>query len=229
MLEIDLYRCVQITDVSVSVLLTRAVHLRELRLAFCKQITNDAFMNLHLDRSFDSLRILDLTACEHLTDMAVRQVIELAPKLRNLVLAKCNKITDLAVMAIARLGKNLHYVHLGHCINITDSSIKRLIGSCNRIRYIDLACCNKLTDESIQLLATLPKLRRIGLVKCIQVTDASIMALAKAQPRSGSRLALGASSLERVHLSYCERLTIQVRCPFLSRSLTNGHRASTLC
>ncbi|KAI9893057.1 MAG: SCF ubiquitin ligase complex subunit [Vezdaea aestivalis] len=207
-LEIDLYKCANIKDVSVSTLLKRGKHLRELRLSFCKLVTDEAFLSLRNDRTFETLRILDLTACENLTDAAVRQITEMAPRLRNLVLAKCARITDAAVTAIARLGKNLHYVHLGHCNQISDQSIKHLIKTCNRIRYIDLACCHKLTDDSIKLLATLPKLRRIGLVKCVQVTDESIFALAKGPPRGGGRYPIGPNSLERVHLSYCERLTV---------------------
>jgi F-box and leucine-rich repeat protein GRR1 len=125
------------------------------------------------------------------------------------VLAKCRHITDRAVAAICRLGKNLHYIHLGHCINLTDNAVIGLVKACNRIRYIDLACCNRLTDQSVQHLAQLPKLRRIGLVKCQQLTDQSIFALARgamsggpSQPRPGC--------LERVHLSYCVSLTLQV-------------------
>ena len=74
----------------------------------------------------------------------------------------------------------------------------------NRIRYIDLACCNRLTDTSVQQLATLPKLRRIGLVKCQLISDDSILALAR------PKVSIGVSCLERVHLSYCVRLTMGV-------------------
>jgi F-box and leucine-rich repeat protein GRR1 len=111
------------------------------------------------------------------------------------------------VLAICKLGKNLHYVHLGHCSNITDSGVSQLVKSCNRIRYIDLACCNLLTDTSVQQLATLPKLKRIGLVKCQAITDSSILALARSRAAPHP---LGTSSLERVHLSYCVNLTMNV-------------------
>lgn len=179
-------------------------NLRELRLAHCTEINDLAFLELPKQLSMDSLRILDLTACENIRDDAVERIISSAPRLRNLVLAKCRFITDRAVWAICKLGKNLHYVHLGHCSNITDAAVIQLVKSCNRIRYIDLACCVRLTDRSVQELATLPKLRRIGLVKCTLITDRSISALArpKASPHSSI------SSLERVHLSYCVNLTM---------------------
>lgn len=208
MLEIDLHDCRKITNPAVTSLLTEGVQLRELRLAQCYHIDDGAFLALRNDRRLESLRILDLTACEELTDAAVERIILVAPRLRNLVLAKCKKITDRAVIAITRLGKNLHYVHLGHCAHITDAAVVELVKTCNRIRYIDLACCNRLTDLSIQQLATLPKLRRIGLVKCQAITDRSILALARHGP---GRTHGGTSSLERVHLSYCVNLSLQVR------------------
>ena len=205
-LEIDLHDCKLVTSISVTPLLTTLRHLRELRLAHCTEVDDNAFLSLPPQMTFDSLRILDLTACENVRDDSVERIVRAAPRLRNLVLAKCRFITDRSVMAICRLGKNLHYVHLGHCSNISDSAVINLVKSCNRIRYIDLACCNLLTDRSVQQLATLPKLRRIGLVKCQAITDQSILALAR--PKMGHHPSV--SSLERVHLSYCVQLRMKV-------------------
>lgn len=210
MLEIDLHNCRQITDESITLLISRGRQLRELRIAHCTLITNNAFLELPKHLAFDSLRILDLTACFQVHDDAVEKIIDTSPRLRNLVLAKCKDITDRSVNAITRLGKNLHYIHLGHCAQITDAAVIQLVKMCNRIRYIDLACCHRLTDASVKQLATLPKLRRIGLVKCQAITDRSILALAKMGIDIPTK-PTGPSLLERVHLSYCVHLTLQVR------------------
>lgn len=220
-LEIDLHSCTQIGNEPVTALLAKGQSLRELRLANCELIDDGAFLSLPPQKTYEHLRILDLTSCTRLTDRAVERIIEVAPRLRNLVLAKCSNITDAAVYAIAGLGKNLHYVHLGHCRNITDDGVKRLVAACNRIRYIDLGCCIHLTDESVIQLARLPKLKRIGLVKCSNITDDSMYALAGANKPPPRRNAQGGSapprrheyhtgSLERVHLSYCTNLTLPV-------------------
>ncbi|KAL8638401.1 MAG: hypothetical protein Q9228_004446 [Teloschistes exilis] len=230
MLEIDLHNCRQITNESITALLSRGRQLRELRVAHCSSITNSAFLELPKHLAFESLRILDLTACFQLQDEAVEKIIETSPRLRNLVLAKCKDITDRSVLAITRLGKNLHYIHLGHCAQITDAAVIQLVRMCNRIRYIDLACCHRLTDQSVKQLATLPKLRRIGLVKCQAITDRSIMALAKMTTEPAAK-APGPSLLERVHLSYCVHLTLQgihallVRCPKLTHLSLTGVQA----
>ncbi|KAM0323928.1 hypothetical protein ACHAQA_008509 [Verticillium albo-atrum] len=217
-LEIDLHQCNQIQNEPITALLAKGQSLRELRLAGCDLIDDQAFLNLPLGKTYEHLRILDLTSCARLTDAAVSKIIDAAPRLRNLVLAKCRNITDVAVHAIAKLSKNLHYLHLGHCSHITDEAVKALVAHCNRIRYIDLGCCTLLTDESVVRLAQLPKLKRIGLVKCSSITDESVFALARANHRPRARRdAYGAvigeeyyaSSLERVHLSYCTNLTLK--------------------
>ncbi|MCJ1432266.1 SCF ubiquitin ligase complex subunit [Xylographa pallens] len=207
MLEIDLQDCRFITDHSVTSLMLGGRQLRELRLASCSNITDDAFLQLPSHLRYDSLRILDLTACHQLTDLAVERIIEGAPRLRILVLAKCVEITDRSVMAITKLGKNLHDIHLGRCQQISDDALKELVKACNRIRYIDLAGCHRVTDAAVEKLAQLPKLRRIGLVKCQAITDDSINALAGIRRGERSRNNV-ATNLERVHLSYCVRITL---------------------
>ena len=223
MLEIDLHNCRQVTNVSVTNLIARGRQLRELRAGHCHLLTDSAFLDLPKNLAFESLRILDLTACHQLHDEAVEKIIETSPRLRNLVLAKCKEITDRSVMAITKLGKNLHYIHLGHCAQITDNAVIQLVKLCNRIRYIDLACCQRLTDQSVKQLATLPKLRRIGLVKCQLITDRSILALAKAANAEQRQKSMVASLLERVHLSYCINLTLGVsRLPRLRIIIANS-------
>ena len=167
-MEIDLNGCKNITDVSVRDLWTYSLHVREMRLAHCAELTDSAFpavlkgvlpaskINpfptsgtteypadtlppLVLSHPFDHLRMLDLTSCSKLTDEAIEGIISSSPKIRNLVLAKCSLITDVAVENICKLGRHLHYLHLGHTVNITDRSVRQLARSCTRLKYIDLA------------------------------------------------------------------------------------------
>ncbi|KAI0638014.1 RNI-like protein [Trametes polyzona] len=223
LLEIDLHNCKKITDSSVRDLWTHSVQMREMRLSHCVELTDAAFpsppkrdilppgMNpfasavyasqecqtLRVPQPFEQLRMLDLTACSLITDDAIEGIVSAAPKIRNLVLAKCTQLTDNAVESICKLGKGLHYLHLGHAGSITDRSINSLVRSCTRLRYIDLANCLQLTDMSVFELSSLPKLRRIGLVRVNNLTDQAIQAL-------GERHA----TLERIHLSYCDQISV---------------------
>ncbi|KAI0711072.1 hypothetical protein C8T65DRAFT_648069 [Cerioporus squamosus] len=191
LLEIDLHSCKNITDISVRDLWTYSTQMREMRLSHCVELTDAAFPAspkrdivlpgtnpfpttfllqnelppLRVSQPFEQLRMLDLTACSHITDDAIEGIVSVAPKIRNLVLSKCSQLTDTAVESICKLGKGLHYLHLGHAQAITDRSINSLVRSCTRLRYIDLANCIQLTDMSVFELSSLQKLRRIGLVR----------------------------------------------------------------
>ncbi|KAL7417064.1 hypothetical protein BDY24DRAFT_376505 [Mrakia frigida] len=130
-------------------------------------------------RQFDHLRILDLTSCSQLTDQAVEAIVSNAPKIRSLVLAKCTGLTDESLASICRFGRSLHQLHMGHVARITDGAVARLARTCTRLRYIDLAC-----ESTLLFFVT-------------NLTDNAIHALVE-RP----------SSLERIHLSYCENISI---------------------
>ncbi|KAA1077128.1 SCF ubiquitin ligase complex subunit [Puccinia graminis f. sp. tritici] len=146
---------------------------------------------------FDHIRFLDLTSLVRLTDASLDGIIKHMPRIRNLVLAKCGGLTDEALNSICGLGKYLHYLHLGHVSSLTDRAVIRVARSCTRLRYIDLACCNNLTDMSVfELAQCLPRLKRIGLVRVTNITDQSVYTLVER------------TSLERIHLSYCDNITV---------------------
>lgn len=149
-------------------------------------------------KSFEHLRILDLTNCNTISDDAIEGIISNAPRIRNLGLSKCTRLTDETVYSISKLGKNLQYLHLGHVSNITDRGVRHLVDHCTRIRYLDLANCTQLTDLSVMELATkLPKLKRIGLVRVHLITDNALYALVERH-----------LNLQRVHLSYCTKISV---------------------
>ncbi|TFK55512.1 RNI-like protein [Heliocybe sulcata] len=222
LLEIDLNGCKLISDVGVRDLWMYSLQMREMRLSHCTELTDAAFPSpptapadgpaitpfpratsaellppLHLPHSFDHLRMLDLTACARITDTALAGIIAVSSKIRNLALAKSTQITDIGIESICKLGKQLHYLHLGHASTITDKGVKMLARNCTRLRYIDLANCTHLTDLSVFELSTLQKLRRIGLVRVHNLTDEAIYALADRH-----------ATLERIHLSYCEQISV---------------------
>ncbi|KAF9651230.1 RNI-like protein [Thelephora ganbajun] len=228
LLEIDLNGCSYVTDLGVRDLWIHSKYMREMRLAHCVNLTDAAFPSavkeivppsgvnpfaqssqppptaspddlppLVLNRSFDHLRMLDLTCCARISDDAIEGIVSNCPKIRNLVVAKCSSLTDAAVESICKLGKHLHYLHLGHITSITDRSVSQLARSCTRLKYIDLANCSLLTDMSVFELAALQKLRRIGLVRVNNLTDQAVYALT---PRR--------ATLERLHLSYCNQISV---------------------
>ncbi|KAJ2915720.1 hypothetical protein MD484_g4686, partial [Candolleomyces efflorescens] len=92
-----------------------------------------------------SLRFLDLSHCEQITDVAIEGIVAWAPKLSSLVLARCSLLTDQSVEAISKLGRSLHHLNLAHVDQITDESVKKLARSCNKLTHADFACKRPLS------------------------------------------------------------------------------------
>lgn len=183
--------------------------LRELRLGGCVALDVSLFISGFAAQDWLSLRILDLTQCQHLQDSHLIRIITHAPRIRNLVLYKCFNLTDQGISCLVALGKYLHYLHLGHCMELTDMAVIQLARNCTRLRYLDLASCIRISDIScMELGLHLEKLKRIGLVKCINITDQGIVSLVRGRAQI-------CNVLERIHLSYCQRLTLDVIHPYL--------------
>jgi F-box and leucine-rich repeat protein GRR1 len=220
--EVDFMNC-DINNTALQSLFQNSKELRELRIS---QVDNTSRLKISdkgftIPMHYEQLRLVDFTGIQTITDMSIDVLVQASPKIRSLVLNKCNRITDDGILSVCKLGRYLHFLHLGHCILLTDRSITQLASSCNRIRYLDMACCLNISDKSIiELAKNLSKLKRIGLVKCVYITDFAIHALA-----CQSRIT---SNLERIHLSYCTRLSVESVsrllnvCPRLNHlSLTN--------
>ncbi|KAF8812239.1 RNI-like protein [Phlegmacium glaucopus] len=152
---------------------------------------------LILRHSADNLRVLDLTSCK-LTDDAVEGIVTHASKIQTLMLSGCTSLTDRALESICKLRDHLDVLMLAHVSNITDKAVVKLARSCVNLRCIDIAFCRNLTDMAVFELAELPSLRRLSLVRVHKLTDIAIFALAEH--------ALG---LERLHLSYCDHLSLE--------------------
>jgi F-box and leucine-rich repeat protein GRR1 len=220
LLELDLTNCIDITgsflpdmrclnrDSFDSLTPPRFLPLlRELRLGGCKALFTDVLVARFAQQDWPQLRILDLTQCISLTDSDLITLVSNAPRLRNVILYKCSSLTDRGIVSLVSLGKYLHYLHLGHCLEITDRGVTELARHCTRLRYLDLASCVRITDAAcIEIGNSLEKLKRIGLVKCINITDAGIVSLVCGRAQI-------CNVLERIHLSYCTRLTLTVRPP----------------
>jgi len=100
--------------------------------------------------------------------------------------------------SICKLGDHLDVLMLARVSNITDKAVVKLARSCANLRCIDVAFCRNLTDMSVFELAELHSLRRLSLVRVHKLTDIGIFALAE-----------HAVGLERLHLSYCDHLSLE--------------------
>ena len=169
---------------------------------------------LIIRHSADNLRVLDLTSCK-ITDDAIEGIVAHASKIQTFILSGCTSLTDRALESICKLGDHLDVLMLAHVSNITDRAVVKLARSCFNLKCIDIACkfvisftyahsltfickvCRNLSDMSVFELAELRSLQRLSLVRVHKLTDIAIFALAE-----------HAVGLERLHLSYCDHLSL---------------------
>jgi len=163
----------------------------------------------------ENLRMLDLTSCK-ITDAAMEGIVSHAPRIQSLILSGCVMLTDVSIEAICKLGEHLDVLVLAHVANVTDRAIVKLARSCWNLRCVDVAFCRHLTDLSVFELAGLQGLRRVSLVRVQKLTDIGIYTLAE-----------HAESLERIHLSYCDRLSLEAVHSLLKRRKGIRHITAT--
>ncbi|KAJ7904681.1 hypothetical protein B0H14DRAFT_2663950 [Mycena olivaceomarginata] len=156
------------------------------------------------------LRTLRLARCPLLTDKAFpavsvsrsstpvtyqRGIVCHAPKIQHLRLSGCKQLTDRTLESICKLGVHLDVLILAH-----------LARACTNLRCVDVGFCRNLTDMSVFCLSELRGIRRLSLVRVHKLTDMAVFALAE-----------HAVDLERLNLSYCDRLTLEATHLLLKR------------
>lgn len=181
---------------------------------------------LILRHSSENLRVLDLTYCKSMTDAAIRGIVMHAPRIQNICLSGC-LLTDASLDALCNLGEHLDIVTLSHVPKITDRGVVSLARSCFNLRVVDLSCsslpnshaaviltltcsftvCRLLTDLSVMELASLPSLRRLSLIRVQKLTDNAIFFLADQCPK-----------IERLHVSFCDRISLDAVHLLLKRT-----------
>ncbi|KAJ7044506.1 hypothetical protein C8F04DRAFT_1068590 [Mycena alexandri] len=166
----------------------------------------DELPPLSLRHTADNLRILDLSFIGGLTDAAIEGIVSHAPKIQHLRLSGCKLLTDRSLESICKLGHHLDVLMLAHVSNITDSGVVKLARACTNLRCVDVGFCRNLTDMSVFCLAELRGIRRLSLVRVHKLTDIAVFALAE-----------HAVDLERLNLSYCDRLTLEATHLLLRR------------
>ncbi|RSH84669.1 SCF ubiquitin ligase complex subunit [Apiotrichum porosum] len=235
--RIKLDDCKSLTDRSIVALTRGCPLLMEFALARMPQLSNDTttaiFFNL---RALRDLRMPDnelISAIPHLFSFAwlnETQVLKavgaypwyLTGTPRPKAMARqCPRPPNLdmaLVRPVTTSFDHLRVVDFNSCKGLNDQAVDNLIDNARQLRSITLTKCVKLTDATVEncslltdvsvvaLASNLPKLRRVGLVKVTNITDKGIQALAERY-----------STMERLHLSYCDKVSVKTVAFLLNR------------
>ncbi|KAK6186414.1 hypothetical protein SNE40_008454 [Patella caerulea] len=136
------------------------------------------------------LQSLDLSSCEKLTDVSIKEVIKFSG-LRSLNLSSVHGLTNASVIAIANGNPSLEEIQFQQCPKITDSAMEVLIEKCPRLTYINVASCDLLTNVTLyNIQINCHRLRHLDVSFCKNMTpegvdkvEASIKCLTNVQRR----------------------------------------------
>lgn len=167
---LGLPHCVEATDRGLSTL-SKCTALTELNLA----CTNVGRLSPDLTElcSLTTLRALNLTACERLTDPGLRSLSRL-PRLASLTLADLDHVSSEGLVTL-RECTALTELTLSCCPGV-DASVLEALGHVTLLERLSLMMCDQVDDEAMLALSGLRRLTWLEL-GCTEVTDFGLRAL----------------------------------------------------
>jgi len=171
-----------ITNMTLSVILSRCKHLESLNLSFCNSLTTEAFDPAIVDNKASKLNNINLQCCSQIKGNVIDYFSVLFPNLIRLDLAGISGLTtksldnmkifvglkflrmrgDLpmeeylsledAFETFAGICTHLCTFSLNECQSLTDSCIRKLVQSCSELKELDITSNNYLTDETMRLI-----------------------------------------------------------------------------
>ena len=108
-------------------------------------------------RGCPNLRVLNLSGCKLVTDVAVAAVAAQCAQITDLSLVGCRHLTDAALGSIAAGLPGLTALALTNCAKLTDNGTGVLLAGCRLLVSLRLRGCNKLGDPTAACIATFGK------------------------------------------------------------------------
>ncbi|RHZ78645.1 hypothetical protein Glove_158g102 [Diversispora epigaea] len=140
---------IKLTDFTIYTLVGSYPDLRKLNLSNCDKVTDIGIRQI---ARCHNLEHLALNSLKFLNDETIYIIVQSCPNIRYLNLEFCYVI-DTAVEAIAQSCRNMEYFNLYRSESITDSSIFKIVKKCSYIQELELGFCGSITDTTIKDIA----------------------------------------------------------------------------
>lgn len=208
----------RVTNANIITVLDNCVHLRELDLTGCANVTRACGRN-----STSQLQSLDLSDCHGVDDSGLVLSLSRMPHLGCLYLRRCALITDASLIAVASYCANLRQLSVSDCVKITDFGVRELAARLGpSLRYFSVGKCDRVSDAGLLVVARhCYKLRYLNARGCEALSDSATIALARGCPRIRAldigkcdigdatleAFSTGCPNLKKLSLCGCERVT----------------------
>ncbi|CAO2839239.1 unnamed protein product [Amaranthus hypochondriacus] len=150
-------------------------YLEELFLEGCFGIDDDSLAALK--QGSKSLKTLDMSSCENVSDTGLSSLTSGTGCLQQLTLAYGSPVTLDLARSLQRLSK-LQSIKLDGCL-VTCSGLQAIGNHCASLRELSVSKCSGVTDEGMSSLVKKQKeLRKLDITCCRQLTCVSIAHIA---------------------------------------------------
>lgn len=182
--------------------------------SYLKSVWKGCEAKLHLRRSnptlFPSLVRRGIKKVQVLSlRKSLRELVNGIPNLESLNLSGCYNLSDSALdTAFNRDIPSLKILNLSLCKEVTDNSLGRIATHCKNLQDLQLGGCTKITNTGLLLISWgLKNIKSLNLRSCWQISDHGIGHLAGINSQPGGGAGAGATTLERISLQDCQKLT----------------------
>jgi len=201
LISLDISLCRQLTDSTLSRVVSVAPNLETLDVGGCSDITDNGILLIAC--GLKRLRSLCLRGCRLVSDVGLAHLsgagsiaasAAVAATLEHLILHDCQKITDTGLGHIGAGLRSLRTLDISFCVGVSDDGL-RCVARLPVLQELRARACDGLTDVGIAYLATSSRLTVLDVAFCMHVTDRALLLLIRgsaAMPR-----------LRQLHLSAC--------------------------
>ncbi|XP_073110721.1 uncharacterized protein [Elaeis guineensis] len=165
---LDLSWCDSITNEAICAIRTLS-SLTVLCLQGCALVTDSGLSYLAIGSSSRTLRKLDLSECDQITDAGVCMLSEMSC-LQELSLAECGPaITDVGGVAVSAV-HSLTRLDFSWLINLSDVTLFAVARNCRNLVKLNVTGCELITGEGIRSFSGHGSLEILVLVSCCNIS-----------------------------------------------------------
>ncbi|XP_013926395.1 PREDICTED: F-box/LRR-repeat protein 20-like isoform X1 [Thamnophis sirtalis] len=206
---LDLSSCVSLSNRSVQAITSRLLRLTVLRLAWCKELTDEGLLGIEeprkehesakekdagpkFSRNFGNMGFFlpppqfleqDKMMVIHLNQQKAQEQrqtsLNALTRLQELDLTACGKLTDMSIAKVISF-PDLRYLSLSLVPNITDTSLLAVARNCRSLEHLALSHCTNLTDGGFAEAAeSLCRLQHLVLSGCNQLTPRTLKSIGR--------------------------------------------------
>ncbi|XP_023636379.1 F-box/LRR-repeat protein 3 isoform X2 [Capsella rubella] len=155
-------------------------HLEELLLEGCFGVDDDSLKSLRHDCK--SLKKLNASSCQNLTQRGLTTLLSGAGCLQRLDIAHCSSVISLDFTSSLKKVSTLQSIRLDGC-SVTSDGLKAIGTLCNSLKEVSLSKCVTVTDEGLSsLVMKLKDLRKLDITCCRKLSGVSITQIANSCP-----------------------------------------------